>query len=69
VTTPDTTGNVLHHITYMNPNSHNNEGSNYLFVDGHVAKYTIEKTLDPSNYMWGAKMYSIYTKPVINDNP
>jgi prepilin-type N-terminal cleavage/methylation domain-containing protein/prepilin-type processing-associated H-X9-DG protein len=57
-----------HHIAYMNPNAHK-DGSNYLFVDGHVAKYTLEKTLDPGNYMWGRKVYSVAEKPVVQDNP
>ena len=25
------------------------DGSNYLFVDGHAAKFALEKTLDPDN--------------------
>lgn len=68
VTTPDTKGYVLHHATYINPNAHQ-DGSNYLFLDGHAAKMTLDKTLDPSNYMWGDKVYSIAGTPVINDNP
>jgi prepilin-type N-terminal cleavage/methylation domain-containing protein/prepilin-type processing-associated H-X9-DG protein len=59
----------LNHIAYIQPNLHNNEGSNYLFCDGHVAKYTLEKTLDPNNYMWGAKVYSVVGTPTIYDHP
>ena len=57
-----------HHISYIEPNSHKT-GSNYTFVDGHAAKYTLQETLDPNNYMWGRKMYSCADKPVIQDNP
>lgn len=57
-----------HHISYINPNTHKS-GSNYLFVDGHSAKQTLEETLDPGNYMWGRKMYSCVDMPTIQNNP
>jgi prepilin-type processing-associated H-X9-DG protein len=57
-----------HHISYINPNAHNS-GSNYTFADGHAAKFTLEETLDPGDYMWGRKVYSCVDKPVIQDNP
>lgn len=59
---------VQHHISYINPNSHKS-GSNYTFADGHAAKFMLEETLDPNNYMWGRKVYSCADKPVIQDNP
>ncbi len=68
MTTPDADGATLDHIAYINPDAHQ-EGSNYLFVDGHAAKFTLPKTLEQGNFMWGYKMYSIYTKPLIQDNP
>jgi prepilin-type N-terminal cleavage/methylation domain-containing protein/prepilin-type processing-associated H-X9-DG protein len=61
-------GPISHHISYINPNSHMT-GSNYLFVDGHAAKYTLEETLNPGNFMWGHKVYSCFDKPEIQDNP
>jgi prepilin-type N-terminal cleavage/methylation domain-containing protein/prepilin-type processing-associated H-X9-DG protein len=68
LTTPDTSGNVTDHISYLNPNSHQT-GTNYLFCDGHCAQYMLSATLDPNNYMWGAKMYTCGDKPVIQPNP
>jgi prepilin-type N-terminal cleavage/methylation domain-containing protein/prepilin-type processing-associated H-X9-DG protein len=57
-----------HHISYINPDSHRG-GSNYVFADGHAAKFTLAETLDAGNYMWGRKVYSCSDKPVIQDNP
>jgi prepilin-type N-terminal cleavage/methylation domain-containing protein/prepilin-type processing-associated H-X9-DG protein len=56
-----------HHISYIDPNCHKS-GSNYNFVDGHAAKFTLQDTLDQGNYMWGRKVYSCADKPVIQDN-
>jgi len=67
-TNPDTSGNVVDHIAYLNPNAHRT-GTNYLFCDCHCAQYTLSATLDPANYMWGAKMYTCGDKPVIQPNP
>lgn len=61
-------GSNAHHIAYINPNAHK-DGTNYLFVDGHAARFTLEKTLDPGNYMWGARVYSIVGAPEIKDRP
>jgi len=62
----------LDHITYIDPNAHKT-GSNYLFVDGHAAQYTLSATLDPNNYLWGTTMWSCVDKqPILNspaDNP
>jgi len=57
-----------HHISYINPNAHRT-GSNYVFADGHAAKFTLQETLDPDNYMWGRKVYSCVDRPEIQDNP
>jgi prepilin-type processing-associated H-X9-DG protein len=54
------------HIAYINDNAHRT-GSNYLFVDGHVAKYSLDKTLDPRNWMWGDKIYSCIEKPKLQE--
>jgi prepilin-type N-terminal cleavage/methylation domain-containing protein/prepilin-type processing-associated H-X9-DG protein len=63
---------VLDHITYINPNAHLT-GSNYLFVDGHAAQYTLSATLDPNNYLWGTNMWSVVGAPLVQnataDNP
>ncbi len=58
----------LDHITYLNPNAHKT-GSNYLFVDGHAAQYTLSQTLDPNNYLWGTNMWSCVNKPLIQNSP
>jgi prepilin-type N-terminal cleavage/methylation domain-containing protein/prepilin-type processing-associated H-X9-DG protein len=58
---------TAHHISYLSPDTHLGY-SNYLFVDGHAEKQLFNDTLDPSNYMWGRKMYSCIDKPVIQDN-
>ena len=60
-------GPTSHHISYIEPNAHRT-GSNYLFADGHSAKYTLEETLDPNNYMWGKRVYSCVDRPLIQDN-
>ena len=66
--TPDTTGLMWDHISYVEPNMHKT-GSNYAFADGHAAKFGLADTVDPAQYMWGDKVYSCVDKPVIKDNP
>ena len=41
------------------------DGSNYLFVDGHVKWHKLEATLNPNNFLWGKKAYSVRTTPSI----
>jgi prepilin-type processing-associated H-X9-DG protein/prepilin-type N-terminal cleavage/methylation domain-containing protein len=53
-----------HHISYIDPEPHPS-GANYLFVDGHVGRHTLEDTLDPDFYMWGDKVYSCFDQPII----
>ncbi len=60
-----TTG--LDHITALNPAAHKS-GSNYLFCDGHLTKFSLSDTLDQNNWMWGAKMYSVVDKLTVQDN-
>lgn len=66
VYTADTTDD---HIIYINPATHKT-GSNYVFADGHAAKYSFADTFGDTNtgtnaYMWGHKVYSIVDKPLI----
>jgi len=56
-----------HHISYINDRAHG-LASNYAFADGHAAKYTLEETLDPKNYLWGTRVYSCVDKLVLQDN-
>jgi prepilin-type N-terminal cleavage/methylation domain-containing protein/prepilin-type processing-associated H-X9-DG protein len=59
--------NLIDHISYINPNAHAN-GSNYVFADGHAGAYSLADTLNPSNYLWGDKVYSCIDKPIIHNN-
>jgi len=40
-------------------------GGNYLFVDGHVKWLKLGQTLDPQNFLWGKKAYSVKDTPSI----
>jgi prepilin-type N-terminal cleavage/methylation domain-containing protein/prepilin-type processing-associated H-X9-DG protein len=51
-----------HHIAYVSPDRHG-AGSNYTFADGHGENRTLERTLDPTDFAWGLKMYSQRNKP------
>jgi len=33
-------------------------GSNYTFADGHAKWYRVEATLNPTNFLWGKRVYS-----------
>jgi prepilin-type N-terminal cleavage/methylation domain-containing protein/prepilin-type processing-associated H-X9-DG protein len=57
-----------HHVAYIDPEPHPG-GANYLFVDGHAARYTLEETLDPDYYMWGDRLYSTFNRAPILDSP
>jgi len=62
------------HIAYSDPEAHLSgsvTGSNYLFCDGHAALLPLERTLDPNNWMWGDKVYSVVDKTplLVNPNP
>jgi prepilin-type N-terminal cleavage/methylation domain-containing protein/prepilin-type processing-associated H-X9-DG protein len=58
---------ALDHIVYSNPNAHVT-GSNYLFCDGHAAKYALGDTLNPSNYLWGTHMWSCGSNGTCTNN-
>jgi prepilin-type processing-associated H-X9-DG protein len=57
----------LDHISYLNPNAYQT-GSNYLFCDGHAAKYSLSDTLNPSAYLWGTHMWSCGTTATCSNN-
>ena len=57
------TGTAGHHIQYTEPERHF-EGSNYMFVDGHVKWYRLSATLNPSNFLWGKAHYSGNGAPI-----
>ncbi|HOX39241.1 MAG TPA: DUF1559 domain-containing protein [Candidatus Brocadiia bacterium] len=62
------TASANHHISYINPEAHRT-GSNYLFCDGHVETVPLERTLDPTNYLWGDRIYSIVDSPEVLNHP
>jgi prepilin-type processing-associated H-X9-DG protein len=53
-----------HHICYINPNSHN-DGTNYIFADGHAKWYKLQTTLDPDHFLWGKRAYSCPANPPV----
>ncbi len=58
----------LDHISYLSLNMQVS-GSNYLFADGHGAKYKLlGDTLNPNGYLWGTHMWSFTGQPEIAPN-
>jgi len=53
-----------HHIGYVGYNRHNGR-ANYAFADGHAEAKTIEETLNPTNFLWGKKVYCSVGQPNI----
>ena len=39
--------------------------TNFLYADGHAETRHLKDTLDPANWQWGAKMYSLKTNAVV----
>ena len=54
----------LAHIAYLNPAAHNN-GSNYVFADGHAKWETLDTTLDPNDFQWGKRAWSCPGTPAV----
>jgi prepilin-type N-terminal cleavage/methylation domain-containing protein/prepilin-type processing-associated H-X9-DG protein len=52
------------HIQYVSDGRHQG-GMNYLFADGHAAFKKLETTLDPNNFLWGRRAYSVAGTPKI----
>ena len=52
------------HICYIEDQMHNN-GSNYIFCDGHAKWQQLSSTLDPNNFQWGHYAYSCAGSPKI----
>ncbi|HEY3397280.1 MAG TPA: prepilin-type N-terminal cleavage/methylation domain-containing protein [Armatimonadota bacterium] len=53
-----------HHIAYISPGAHN-DGSNYVYADGHAKWQKLAATLDPNNFQWGKKAYSCANQAAI----
>ncbi|MGQ9731461.1 MAG: DUF1559 family PulG-like putative transporter [Candidatus Zipacnadales bacterium] len=53
-----------HHICYINPKAHN-DGTNYVFCDGHAKYYKLEATLNPDKFLWGKRAYSCPGMPPV----
>lgn len=60
-----TDSSALPHIKYVGATRFGN-GSNYAFADGH-AKFTApDATLNPNKFLWGKRMYSANSKPILD---
>lgn len=57
-------GDTYVQIVYTEPTRHLG-GANYTFADGHVKWHKLEQTLNPDNFMWGKKLYSGNSIPVL----
>ncbi|MDD5729487.1 MAG: hypothetical protein PHV59_13085, partial [Victivallales bacterium] len=57
-------GSASHHITYTAWDRHQGQ-QNYVFADGHAAPKTLAETLDPGNFLWGLKAYSVTAAPEV----
>lgn len=55
------------HIKYIQADRFGN-GSNYAFADGHAKFFTPDATLNPNNFLWGKAMYSMGSKPILDQN-
>jgi prepilin-type N-terminal cleavage/methylation domain-containing protein/prepilin-type processing-associated H-X9-DG protein len=53
-----------HHICYINPHAHN-DGTNYIFADGHAKWYRLQATVDPDHFLWGKRAYSCPGMPYV----
>lgn len=51
-------------ISYVSAGRHQG-GMNFLFADGHASFKKLETTLDPNNFLWGRKAYSVRGTPAI----
>ena len=47
-----------YHMNYVAWDRHSNR-SNYTFADGHAGIHTLAETLDPDNFLWGRRVYSM----------
>lgn len=60
ITTPGTTKTRLQYV-----GERHFAGSNYLFADGHAKWFKLATTLNPDNFLWGKRAYSVRGNPVI----
>ena len=52
------------HIMYSTADRHF-DGSNYLFADGHVKFQKLAQTLNPNAFLWGKRVYSANSAPIL----
>ena len=52
------------HLQYVSAGRHQG-GMNFLFADGHASFKKLETTLDPNNFLWGRRAYSVRNRPQI----
>jgi prepilin-type N-terminal cleavage/methylation domain-containing protein/prepilin-type processing-associated H-X9-DG protein len=48
-------------LSYVGAKRHSG-GSNFTFADGHAKWHKLNQTIDPSNFMWGSRMYGTTAK-------
>jgi len=53
------------HLKYVEPYRFGN-GSNFSYADGHAKFAQTESTLNPNRYLWGKRMYSMRSIPVLD---
>lgn len=54
------------HINYVQWDRHSDR-ANYMFADGHSEAKTLDETLDPNNFLWGKRNYTVDGKPAVLD--
>ena len=52
------------HIMYSSADRHF-DGGNYLFADGHVKFQKLAQTLNPNAFLWGKRVYSAGSAPIL----
>jgi prepilin-type N-terminal cleavage/methylation domain-containing protein/prepilin-type processing-associated H-X9-DG protein len=63
----DNPDNAKPRIQYSNYKRHQGI-TNYLFADGHAKAVKLEVTLNPSNFLWGTRVYSYNGAPPVYDS-
>jgi prepilin-type processing-associated H-X9-DG protein/prepilin-type N-terminal cleavage/methylation domain-containing protein len=54
------------HLNYVQWDRHGGR-SNYTMADGHSEAKTVDETLDPNNFLWGKRNYTVDGKPAVLD--
>ena len=54
------------HLNYVQWDRHSDR-ANYMMADGHSQANTLDETLNPDNFLWGKRAYSVAGKPAVMD--